>query len=110
MNLDVLADNPPWPWYVIIGGPILALVLIVWLVFKHSPVRDCTPPFFFPFSSVIQTATDTAQVERWSEEVFRSALKGAGTLFRRARGKMVKLKKGGDEESGGARPKGGKTD
>lgn len=49
MNLDVLADNPPWPWYVIIGGPILALVLIVWLVFKHSPVRDCTPPFFFPF-------------------------------------------------------------
>lgn len=44
MNLDVLANNPPWAWYLIIGGPILGLVLIVWMVFKHTPV--CA--FIFP--------------------------------------------------------------
>lgn len=46
MNLDVLANNPPWAWYMIIGGPILGLVLIVWMVFKHSPVYMCLMPVF----------------------------------------------------------------
>lgn len=38
MNLDVLKENPPWPWYFVIAGPIIILVLAVWLVFKYNQV------------------------------------------------------------------------
>lgn len=45
MNLDVFKENPSWTWYPVAGGPILGLVLMVWLVFKYSRVCYYIPSF-----------------------------------------------------------------
>ncbi|KAK1144042.1 hypothetical protein N8T08_005952 [Aspergillus melleus] len=34
MNVDILADNPSWRWYPLVGGTLLLLTVITWLVFK----------------------------------------------------------------------------
>lgn len=31
MNLNLLATSPGWEWYVIIAGPMSALVVAVWI-------------------------------------------------------------------------------
>jgi uncharacterized membrane protein len=38
MNLDILANNPSWTWYFVIAGLVLALIFVVWIIFKYVPV------------------------------------------------------------------------
>ncbi|KAI5842652.1 cora-like Mg2+ transporter protein-domain-containing protein [Morchella snyderi] len=40
MNLDILANNPSWTWYFVIAGSVLALVFVVWIIFKYLPISD----------------------------------------------------------------------
>ncbi|KAF2849627.1 hypothetical protein T440DRAFT_469051 [Plenodomus tracheiphilus IPT5] len=35
MNLDILADNPHWWWYVILAVGTIAVTISVWIVFKR---------------------------------------------------------------------------
>lgn len=38
MNVNLLEQNPGWQWYIVIAGPILAVVLSVWIFCKYLPV------------------------------------------------------------------------
>lgn len=58
-----------------------------------------------PYAPVSGDGTDAAQIEKWSEELFRSALKSVGTLVKGVRRRMKKKKE--DEEEAG---KGAKMD
>lgn len=42
MNLDILANNPSWTWYFVIAGPVLALIFVVWIMFKYVPVGQAS--------------------------------------------------------------------
>ncbi|PLB43650.1 ankyrin [Aspergillus steynii IBT 23096] len=36
MNVDILADNPSWRWYPLVGGTLLLLTVATWLVSKFT--------------------------------------------------------------------------
>lgn len=40
MNVDLLAENPDWKFYVWIAVPTLGLVFGTWLLIKSIPVSD----------------------------------------------------------------------
>lgn len=40
MNVDVLANNPGWGWYIVFSVPFMVLVLLCWILFKYVPVSD----------------------------------------------------------------------
>lgn len=40
MNVNVLADNPDWRWYVLIGAASLILTMVIWFVFGFLDVSD----------------------------------------------------------------------
>lgn len=37
MNVDLLKDNPDWRWYILVGGTVMTLTIVGWLVFKFNP-------------------------------------------------------------------------
>lgn len=39
MNVNILASNPDWRWYLLLGGGFLALTVVVWLIFKYGQVE-----------------------------------------------------------------------
>lgn len=38
MNVNVVAQNPGWGWYIVVAGPIFILVFGVWIFCKYLPV------------------------------------------------------------------------
>ncbi|KAA8651885.1 uncharacterized protein ATNIH1004_000783 [Aspergillus tanneri] len=38
MNVDILADNPTWLWYPLVGGSLLLMTVATWLAFKLNSV------------------------------------------------------------------------
>lgn len=38
MNVNLVENNPDWWWYVVISGPVFAIVILAWLMFKYLPV------------------------------------------------------------------------
>jgi hypothetical protein len=41
MNIDILASNPPWWFYILFAVATTLLTLAVWLIFKHN--SDVSP-------------------------------------------------------------------
>lgn len=42
MNVNVLADNPPWWWYLVFMSGTLGLTMLVWLICRKFPkVSGC---------------------------------------------------------------------
>ncbi|KAF3919394.1 hypothetical protein ABW21_db0206460 [Orbilia brochopaga] len=41
MNVDILANNPPFAWYFVIAVPFLILVLVITLTFQHIVSFAC---------------------------------------------------------------------
>jgi hypothetical protein len=39
MNVDILASNPDWRWYVLFVSVTLAITVLGWLFFKYGQVR-----------------------------------------------------------------------
>jgi hypothetical protein len=44
MNVDILATNPDWRWYVLFGSATLTITILGWLLFKYGQVRDAYGP------------------------------------------------------------------
>lgn len=40
MNVDVLENNPSWVWYFALCLPIMASLVLVWIVFKFTNVGN----------------------------------------------------------------------
>lgn len=40
MNVDILASNPDWRWYILLGGGFLVVTVLGWLLFKYGQVGD----------------------------------------------------------------------
>jgi hypothetical protein len=38
MNVDILATNPDWRWYILFVSTILAATILGWLLFKYGQV------------------------------------------------------------------------
>jgi hypothetical protein len=60
MNVDLLKDDPSWRWYPLVGGVLLLLTVIAWLLSKFTNVGICCPTLS------VQTA-DELQIEMWAE-------------------------------------------
>lgn len=46
MNVDLLKDNPDWRWHILVGGIVMTLTIVGWLMFKFDPVcgtLECYP-------------------------------------------------------------------
>ncbi|GIK04498.1 hypothetical protein Aspvir_008581 [Aspergillus viridinutans] len=39
MNVDLLKDDPPWRWYPLVGGILLLLTVIAWLLSKFTNIE-----------------------------------------------------------------------
>jgi hypothetical protein len=46
MNVDLLANNPAWWWYLAFAGGITILTLAVWITFKRSDTVGHTIALF----------------------------------------------------------------
>ena len=46
MNVNLLADNPDWKWYLVIGASSLLLTLAIWVIFKLNSVSHPTSSDF----------------------------------------------------------------
>lgn len=40
MNVDVMERNPSWVWYLALCLPIMAVLVLVWIVFKFTNVGN----------------------------------------------------------------------
>ena len=43
MNVNLLANNPGWWWYLVLSGAALGLVLMIWIIVKNIKVRSPYP-------------------------------------------------------------------
>lgn len=39
MNVDLLKDDPSWRWYPLVGGILLLLTVIAWLLSKFTNIE-----------------------------------------------------------------------
>lgn len=53
MNINLLADNPDWKWYLVIGASSLLLTLAIWMIFKlHSVSHPISSNFIMTVDSM----------------------------------------------------------
>lgn len=38
MNVNVLDRNPSWLWYIAFSLPMMTILILVWIIFKYTPV------------------------------------------------------------------------
>jgi len=43
MNVNLLANDPSWWWYLVLSGAALGLVLVIWIIVKNIKVRSLCP-------------------------------------------------------------------
>lgn len=46
MDVNLLANNPDWKWYLVIGASSLLLTLAIWIIFKLNSVSHHTSSYF----------------------------------------------------------------
>lgn len=73
MNVNALAANPAWQWYIVVVVPFMSLVLGVWMLCKHLPVCYLFATIV-ALAYILQLLTEI-QVTRWYDEHISNPLK-----------------------------------
>ena len=80
MNVNLLADNPDWKWYLVVGAASLLLTLAMWMIFKLNSVSQ-------PTTSNFAMAVDSMKIldrifnESWEVPEWRLGQKAQNQCF-----------------------------
>jgi len=72
MNVNLLANNPSWWWYLVLSGAALGLVLVIWIIVKNIKVRSpLSLPVLF-ISSGTNNRTEMAEKGEKAKDRYRN--------------------------------------